>query len=558
MAQLPGTAPTGFKQVAQSLAQNCKRKFLTKSIPCCGPRPKKMACSASHQKYANVDIISKPHDRGSSPKRKKSISFAGEDSLEDLVRPIDRQSSLLASALVELPVESLSSPWTSKVKYSKDAPNLKVILPTVICRQSHFHSPQVLAHEASDEALHAEHFTPQQEVASFSESESASAQEGTSRETLAEVGCLESENARLRSEIESLRVQLANQHRADSQPPIEETLQNDGWGDFDLEVESPAKFAMAVNNTSSSALVGIDGTWADSNGCATIWRNSLTWNDGTEIELIEKTETSLRARKSNEDLFAEIGEDGNLHWSDGDIWKRCLVPLALDLSNVVQSQSSKSERFCESTDDAIKDSAQAPKFSGSGQEAMEVGTLHVVPFVCNSNIDFIQGFSAELEKYTEAHQIEDFEEESIKIISIATHDGQSFVHEEVHDLETGFPDGFPDAWFPLNVKISFCVLHKDEVESADDAPEEEVEPAEGAPKEEAKHAEGSKSAEEMEDNMQQKVSAFSVGQRVRCREVGESVWLTGIVQSIDGGKVLVQPEGWSQPRTWGEVIVIEV
>jgi hypothetical protein len=43
-------------------------------------------------------------------------------------------------------------------------------------------------------------------------------------------------------------VQFAKQHSADGQPPIEETVQDDGWGDFDLDVEGAAENNMAVNN----------------------------------------------------------------------------------------------------------------------------------------------------------------------------------------------------------------------------------------------------------------------------------------------------------------------
>jgi hypothetical protein len=84
---------------------------------------------------------------------------------------------------------------------------------------------------------------------------------------------------------------------------------------------------------------------------------------------------------------------------------------------------------------------------------------HELRVTCKNSDDFAQGPSAALEKYMTAHKIneDDFDEESCRIVNIATHDGQNFAEEEVRELETRFPDGFPEAWFPVKMKLSFRV-----------------------------------------------------------------------------------------------------
>jgi hypothetical protein len=66
----------------------------------------------------------------------------------------------------------------------------------------------------------------------------------------------------------------------------------------------------------------LDGIWSDANGLAVIDRHTLTWHDGVETQLIERTSKTMKLRRDEEMYIAEVKADGHLHWSDGDIWTR--------------------------------------------------------------------------------------------------------------------------------------------------------------------------------------------------------------------------------------------
>ena len=76
---------------------------------------------------------------------------------------------------------------------------------------------------------------------------------------------------------------------------------------------------------SASGGDGFDGQWFGAYSKTlegTIARNRMAWPDGHTSEMNIKSPSEFWLRVDDEVLTAKLQPDGNLHWSDGDIWTR--------------------------------------------------------------------------------------------------------------------------------------------------------------------------------------------------------------------------------------------
>jgi hypothetical protein len=90
----------------------------------------------------------------------------------------------------------------------------------------------------------------------------------------------------------------------------------------------------------------------------------LTWNEGEDVELAVVSSKKFHMSYVGVDYFAELRDDGKLHWSDGDVWTRRQLVKKQD--ELVLGKSSQVEKHTSQTVNLNAPKQKLPVFTTPG------------------------------------------------------------------------------------------------------------------------------------------------------------------------------------------------